>query len=81
MPGKHYYECIVCGRKFPQGQGIIIRKAGYELAFHSSRCAARFLKLLLERADDRCLSTAIKETIDELRKALEARRERTKKVI
>ena len=42
------YKCIVCGRKFHQGQGIVIEYGKYRLAFHSSRCASKFLKLLLE---------------------------------
>ena len=78
---REHYECIVCGRKFPRGQGIIIEKAGITLTFHSSRCAAKFLRLFLERADDRCVGSALRETIEELRKALETQRERTRKVI
>ena len=80
MP-KEYYECLVCGRKFPRGQGIVLEKAGFTLAFHSNRCASKFLRLLLERVDDDCVRPALRELIDELRKALELRRIKTRKVI
>ncbi len=80
MP-REYYECIVCGRKFPKGQGIVLRKAGFELAFHSNRCASKFLRLFLERLEDSCAKPALQEVIDELRKALEQKKEKTKKVI
>ncbi len=78
---KKYYECIVCGRKFPEGQGIVLEKAGVRLYFHSSKCAARFLRLLLERVDDSCIRPALKELVDELSRSLELRREKTRKVI
>ncbi len=78
---KEYYTCLVCGRKFPKGQGIIIEKAGFTLAFHSSRCAAKFFRLLIERVDDSCIRPALRELIDELTKAQEIKREKTKKVI
>ncbi|MCE4625095.1 MAG: hypothetical protein F7C35_04445 [Desulfurococcales archaeon] len=80
MAGK-YYVCIVCGRKFPEGQGIIIRKAGFTLAFHSNRCASKFFRLLLERVDDSCVRPALREIIDELKKALEIKAAKSKKVI
>ena len=82
MPHRsEYFECIVCGRKFPRGQGIVIRKAGYTLAFHSNRCASKFFRLLMERVDDDCVRPVLGELLDELRKALEAQRARTRKVI
>ena len=78
---RRLYECVVCGRKFPEGQGIILSKGGRVLYFHSKACAARFLKLLLERVDERCITPAIDEVLGELRKALEERRRRARKVI
>ncbi len=78
---KRYYECIVCGRKFPEGQGIVLVKAGVALHFHSSRCAARFLKVLLENLEDSCAKPALEETIRVFKSALEARREKARKVI
>ena len=78
---KKYYECIVCGRKFPEGQGIIIEKAGVRLYFHSNRCASKFLRLLLERVDDSCVRPVLKELVDELARSLELKRKKTRKVI
>jgi hypothetical protein len=78
---KRYYECIVCGRKFPEGQGIVITKAGITLHFHSSRCAAKFLKLLLERLDEGEARRVLRELTEELRKSLEEKRKARAKVI
>ena len=78
---RRLYECVVCGRKFPEGQGIVIVKAGRALHFHSKACAAKFFKLLLERVDDKCITPAIDEVLAELRRALEERRRRARKVI
>jgi hypothetical protein len=78
---REYYTCLVCGRRFPKGQGIIIEKAGFTLTFHSSRCAAKFLRLLLERVDDSCVRQSLREIIDELRKMQDLKAEKTRKVI
>ena len=78
---KRYYECIVCGRRFPEGQGIVLYKAGIPLYFHSRKCATAFLRALLDNLEDSCAKPAIEETVREFKRALEARRERTKKVI
>ncbi|MCE4615061.1 MAG: hypothetical protein F7B60_06005 [Desulfurococcales archaeon] len=67
MP-EDYYECNVCGRKFPIGQGIVLNKSGFTLYFHSNRCASKFLRLLLERLDEDCARSAINEVLDELDK-------------
>lgn len=42
------HTCIVCGRVFPKGQGIVINHGGLTLCFHKSKCASKFLKHLLE---------------------------------
>lgn len=78
---KRLYECVVCGRKFPEGQGIVIAKGGLVLHFHSSRCAAKFLKRLIENADDQCILKAARETLNEFREAIEAKRKASRKVI
>jgi large subunit ribosomal protein L24e len=65
------YTCIVCGRVFPEGQGIVIRRAGVELAFHSKACLAKFFKLFIEKLDEREFKRAAIATIkefEELRK-------------
>lgn len=43
------YKCIVCGRVFPQGQGILLKLGNEVLEFHSSKCFSKFAKTLLER--------------------------------
>ncbi len=78
---RRYYECIVCGRKFPEGQGIILSRAGVVVHLHSSRCAAKFLRLLIERLDEGEARRAISELRDELARALEEKRKRVAKVI
>ncbi|WFO75762.1 hypothetical protein J4526_02555 [Desulfurococcaceae archaeon MEX13E-LK6-19] len=61
------YTCLVCGRKFPEGQGIVIKyDEDLELTFHSSRCAAKFLKLLLERVPRDELKGYLKRIREEL---------------
>jgi len=79
MP-KRLYECTVCGRKFPEGQGIVISRGGVVLYFHSNRCAAKFLKALIENADD-CIIEALKRTTEEFHRAIEAKRKRVEKKI
>lgn len=80
MP-KRYYECTVCGRKFPAGQGIIVTKAGITLHFHSSKCAAKFLRLLIERLDEGETRKILRELVDELKENLEKKKETEVKVI
>ena len=53
MAKNKYYTCLVCGKKFPEGQGIVIRRAGIELAFHSKVCFTRFCRLFIERIDEK----------------------------
>ncbi|GAB6148023.1 hypothetical protein [Stetteria hydrogenophila] len=78
---RRLYECVVCGRKFPQGQGVVIHKAGVTLYFHSNDCAAKFLRLLLERVDDSCVKGPLKEVLEELGESIKRRRESSRKVI
>jgi len=66
------HSCIVCGRAFPEGQGIILRRANIELAFHSKSCLTKFFRLFIENLDEGSFKRAAKETIksfEELRKA------------
>ncbi len=67
------YTCIVCGRKFPEGQGIIIRRAGVELAFHSKACFVKFFKRFIEIIDEKEFKKAAREVQREFQKALEAK--------
>ncbi|MEB3825143.1 MAG: hypothetical protein LRS47_00560 [Desulfurococcales archaeon] len=70
---KEYLECSVCGRKFPRGQGIVVSKSGFTLYFHSSKCASKFLRLLLERLDEECAGRSIREVLEELEEARKSR--------
>ncbi|MCE4619169.1 MAG: hypothetical protein F7C82_00295 [Desulfurococcales archaeon] len=79
--GKRLYECIVCGRKFPEGQGIIISKGGVILYFHSNRCASKFFKRLIENTEDSCIVKALKETQEEFKQAIDAKKKSVRKVI
>ena len=75
------HECIVCGRKFPEGQGIVINYGRYKLMFHSSRCASKFLRLLLERVPEETLGKYIDKIVEELEERLELlRKVKAKKI-
>ncbi|MEN2999163.1 MAG: hypothetical protein ABDH61_01090 [Acidilobaceae archaeon] len=49
------HRCIVCGRLFPEGQGIVLSRGNATLKFHSSRCAAKFLRIFFDRASSSSL--------------------------
>ncbi len=68
-----YYTCVVCGRKFPEGQGIVIRRAGIELAFHSKSCFTRFFKLFAERVDEKEFKRVARELVKEFEEVRAAR--------
>lgn len=75
------YECVVCGRKFPEGQGVIMTIAGKKLYFHSKRCAYRFLRSLIDKVDSSALGRALNETLKEFEELKKRRAELTKKKI
>ena len=75
------FKCIVCGRVFPEGQGIVVVKSGLELAFHSSRCVSKFFKRLLENAPDELLSRVLRDVYEEFMEEIRAREERRAKKI
>ncbi len=62
------YECIVCGRVFPQGQGVVIVRSGLVLTFHSKACLTKFFKLFVERIDEKEFRKAAREVIKEYEK-------------
>ncbi|NOZ88314.1 MAG: hypothetical protein GXO15_00110 [Crenarchaeota archaeon] len=70
---KRRYTCIVCGRSFPEGQGIIITRAGITLAFHSKSCLAKFFRLFVERLDEKEFRRAARDVIKELEEIRKAR--------
>lgn len=82
MTSSRKYVCLVCGRKFPEGQGIIIKyDNNLTLSFHSSRCAVKFLKLLIERAPKEELRGYVKRIHDELLERQEMiKRAKSKKI-
>jgi large subunit ribosomal protein L24e len=69
--------CVVCGKKFPDGQGIVIHKDDIILEFHSSKCASKFFKRLLEEAPDiSCIKNTIKQLLEEYKTINEKKREK-----
>ena len=75
------YTCIVCGRSFPEGQGIRLDVAGELLYFHSNKCFSKFFRVVLEYSDDSCLRPAIREAISEFNRINEAKIKSRRKVI
>ncbi len=67
---KRKYRCMMCGRVFSEGQGIVINYGGKILAFHSSRCASKFLRLMLDRVPEDVLGKYINRLMEELEETL-----------
>jgi len=75
-------ECIVCGRKFPRGQGVVLVVAGKEYTFHSKRCALKFLRRVLEEIDEGILTKAFSNVAKEFAEELkELREKKAKKIV
>ncbi|BBD72648.1 hypothetical protein HS1genome_1037 [Sulfodiicoccus acidiphilus] len=73
--------CAVCGRPFPQGQGIALELAGKNLQFHNKDCAYRFLRQLVTEVDSDCISGQVKRLIDLYEERLnEAAKSKQKKI-
>jgi len=70
----------VCGRVFPEGQGIVINTGEVELAFHSSKCAARFLKMLIDKGHKEVVSASLR-LARELEETLKEEKEKLSKKI
>jgi len=75
------YVCIVCGRKFPKGQGIILTVKGSVYPFHSKTCAVKFFKRLIEEIDPDTLLYAFEKVKEEFKEELKAKAERNVKKI
>jgi ribosomal protein L24E len=73
------FTCIVCGRTFYQGQGIVYSLKGNRLYFHSKACAYKFFKDLIEASDPDCLN--LKDVMKKYEELEEKRRERAVKRI
>lgn len=64
-------KCVVCGKVFPEGQGIVLNVGDETLYFHSKRCAIKFFKNLVEELNPEELRKAINEvkrTFDDMLK-------------
>jgi len=73
--------CIVCGRKFPRGQGVVLTIDNKEYAFHSKRCVIKFMKRVIEELDKSVIKSVFDRVAGEFEKELESARERTAKKI
>jgi len=74
-------ECMVCGRKFPLGQGVIINMCGFTLKFHSKSCAMKFFRVFASRLTGDEAKKVTKEVIDEfLSRLKEQRKLKSKKL-
>ncbi|MCD6428750.1 MAG: hypothetical protein J7L12_03945 [Desulfurococcales archaeon] len=73
--------CIVCGRKFPRGQGVIFTIEGKEYVFHSKKCAIKFIRRVIEELDKSALKSAFDKVSSEFEKELELAKERVTKKI
>uniref|UniRef100_A0A7C4NN49 Uncharacterized protein n=1 Tax=Staphylothermus marinus TaxID=2280 RepID=A0A7C4NN49_STAMA len=79
--GRNKYRCIVCGRIFPEGQGVVIKHGELTLFFHKSKCACKFFKYLLENTPYSEIGRYVKNTLDFFEEKLEKMKEiRTKKI-
>ncbi|QIW24207.1 hypothetical protein EWF20_08655 [Sulfolobus sp. S-194] len=75
------YVCAVCGRMFPQGQGVKITIKGTDYYFHSKACAYKFLREVVLSADPDCIFGVAKDVKRKYDDILEKKREASKKVI
>lgn len=60
-------KCNVCGKVFPEGQGIVITVEEEVVALHSSRCAVKFLKAIIDELEP----AVSKEVIGRVKKNFE----------
>ncbi len=73
--------CVVCGRKFSVGQGILISFGRNTYNFHSKTCALKFVKKVLESLDPSELERTADKVTEEYSKILKEKTERTAKKI
>jgi len=75
------YKCIVCGRIFPRGQGVIITIGDLVLEFHSNRCFSKFTRELLKRLPPDSVKGYAKRLLEEYEETLSQRAKlRSKKI-
>jgi len=76
------HKCVVCGRVFPEGQGIVLKLGPEVLEFHSSKCFAKFSKKLLERIPYDEIKGYVKRLREEYEELVaEKQRSRVKKIV
>ncbi|MEO3994070.1 MAG: hypothetical protein QN229_07195 [Desulfurococcaceae archaeon TW002] len=73
--------CVVCGRKFSVGQGILISFGKSTYNFHSKTCALKFVKKILENLEPSELEKTADKVAEEYSKILKEKAERTAKKI
>lgn len=73
--------CVVCGRKFSAGQGILISFGRNTYNFHSKTCALKFVKKVLESLDPSELEKTADKVAEEYSRILKEKTERIAKKI
>ncbi|HWQ17578.1 MAG TPA: hypothetical protein VNL13_07090 [Sulfolobales archaeon] len=66
-------RCSVCGKVFPEGQGIYIKVRNREIFFHKKTCATKFLRELLPLLSQECMG-AVESVLDGFSKAIEEKK-------
>jgi hypothetical protein len=70
----------VCGRKFPEGQGVYVNIGDIRYIFHSKRCAIKFFKRFIEELDPSLAKGAAERVAkvfeDELKEKMEVKKKR-----
>ena len=79
MPDK--LTCIVCGRVFPKGQGVVFSVGGKEYFFHSKSCAIKFVRRAIEEFEPEKIVQVFDRVRKEFEEELNDKRERTAKKI
>ncbi|MEM0014373.1 MAG: hypothetical protein QXS42_03655 [Zestosphaera sp.] len=74
-------ECIVCGRKFSQGQGVVVTLGGRSYSFHSKGCALKFLKKVLEGVEQQKILEVAERVAEEFKTVLKEKAESVAKKI
>lgn len=72
---------MVCGRRFYEGQGIILSISSKRLYFHSKSCAYKFLKNIIENISSDCIGDSIDIVIKNFREKIESKSKETQKKI
>lgn len=73
--------CVVCGRKFSVGQGILLSFGKNTYNFHSKTCALKFVKKVLESLESSELERIADKVAEEYSKILKEKAEKTAKKI